>query len=104
MLGAAPEVPSTLAPFVRLESGAEHLCGVTRDGTLQCWGMNDYGQIAVPSDLTMVREVAMGDSHTRALHGDDDVTCWGQISPLPAELSDTYLLTAGSVPGIKQRG
>src|SRR5207247_4025375 len=60
------------------------------DGTVQCWGRNNFGQLgngdgsltssSVPvavRGLTTATRVVTGDSHTCALLGDGTVQCWG---------------------------
>ena len=60
------------------------------DGTVQCWGLNNFGQLgngdgnladsSVPvavRGLTTATRVVTGDSHTCALLGDGTVQCWG---------------------------
>lgn len=31
--------------FVELAAGQRHICGLTREGELYCWGDNDFGQL-----------------------------------------------------------
>lgn len=81
-------------------SSAGHVCAAMSDGTVRCWGLNDYGQVgAAPSGggrctvrgdsipcesrphtvagLSDVRQVATGNGSTCALRGDGSVWCWG---------------------------
>jgi hypothetical protein len=57
-------------------------------GSLECWGLNIFGQLAngstvnssvpVPvSGITNATAVAIGDQHTCALLGGGSVHCWG---------------------------
>ena len=32
-------------PFVTLDVGASHTCGLTTRGVMYCWGSNTYGQL-----------------------------------------------------------
>jgi alpha-tubulin suppressor-like RCC1 family protein len=82
--------------------GAFHLCALLRDGTVQCWGNNKFGQCGVapamsearcdPGDgivaacerrpravagLTGVRALTAGRNHTCALLADGNARCWG---------------------------
>src|SRR5256885_1344811 len=70
--------------------GGFHACMRLPDGTVQCWGRNNFGQLgngdgnladsSVPvpvRDLTTATRVVTGDSHTCALLGDGTVQCWG---------------------------
>ena len=43
LAAASPVVPSTIS------AGSAHTCGVRTDGTLACWGTNDFGR-APPGD------------------------------------------------------
>ena len=43
--------PSPPGPFARVTAGAQHICGITTNGRVECWGNNDYGQTDVPEAL-----------------------------------------------------
>src|SRR5207249_850991 len=71
-------------------AGGSHTCMRLPDGTVQCWGQNNFGQLgngdgsltssSVPvpvRDLTTATSVVTGDSHTCALLADGTVQCWG---------------------------
>ena len=58
----------TIAPQV--SAGAWHTCAVKTDGTVVCWGDNEYGEATVPSGLTSVAQVSTGAYHTCALKTD----------------------------------
>src|SRR5439155_407764 len=70
--------------------GGFHACMRLPDGTVQCWGRNNFGQLgngdgnladsSVPvavRGLTTATRVVTGESHTCALLGDGTVQCWG---------------------------
>src|SRR2546426_630881 len=70
--------------------GGFHACMRLPDGTVQCWGRNNFGQLgngdgnladsSVPvavTGLTTATRVVTGDSHTCALLGDGTVQCCG---------------------------
>jgi alpha-tubulin suppressor-like RCC1 family protein len=70
-------------------AGGFHSCAVRKDGSVWCWGRNDYGQLgdgtAVDSDepvqimgLQNVVAVAAGSLHTCALDATGQVFCWGR--------------------------
>jgi alpha-tubulin suppressor-like RCC1 family protein len=91
-----------LPPVSQLAYGAFHVCALLRDGTVQCWGNNKFGQCGTapsmsdaqcdPGDgitapclrrprgvpgLTGVRAITAGRNHTCALLEDGTVRCWG---------------------------
>src|SRR3989441_4033808 len=77
-------------PPTAVAGGGFHACMRLPDGTVQCWGRNNFGQLgngdgnladsSVPvavRGLTTATRVVTGDSHTCALLGDGTVQCWG---------------------------
>jgi len=68
--------------------GGLHTCAVLTNGTVQCWGSNDQGQLGngttttstvpttVPTISTAVA-VTAGNTHTCALLADGTARCWG---------------------------
>ena len=75
-----------------IAAGESHTCVVTNDGGVQCWGLNDYGQMgngttissANPVPVTGlasgVVSIAAGYTSTCALTGSGNVWCWGDNS------------------------
>jgi len=75
-----------------IAAGAVHTCAVHSDGTVSCWGYDEYGQTGDPSNFmlggtttvphqvagisTAVKVIA-GDYHTCALLNDMTMKCWG---------------------------
>jgi serine/threonine protein kinase/alpha-tubulin suppressor-like RCC1 family protein len=87
---------STPAPkpklFRQVSSMTRHTCGLHRtDGSIWCWGRNNYGQLGNRtthtstkpvrvSALAKGRAVAAGGRHTCGLTNDQTVWCWGKNS------------------------
>lgn len=82
----------TLTGVTRIAAGGLHTCAALADGSAQCWGINDYGQIGAGttggqqlnptqvSGLTAgsgVRDVTTGSAHSCALLADGTARCWG---------------------------
>jgi alpha-tubulin suppressor-like RCC1 family protein len=111
------------AAFVQLSAGEAHTCGVTKTGTVACWGDNLRGQLGtgdtkprttptqVPG-LKDVRSVVAGYYHACAVTRGGEVWCWGagaegqlgdgqpvQSQPKPVQvafLRDAVEVAAGS--------
>ncbi|MBJ29671.1 MAG: hypothetical protein CMB61_06435 [Euryarchaeota archaeon] len=81
-----------------LSVGENHACALLDDGSVKCWGRNNYGQLGMgnttqigdapdemgdflaPVDLGTSRtatEIATGQHHSCALLDDGSVKCWG---------------------------
>jgi alpha-tubulin suppressor-like RCC1 family protein len=87
-----PGVPVAVARAVAnaksVAVGSEHSCIITTSDTVECWGSNRFGQLALPPaasvtgyptavpQLTGVSAIAVGDNHTCAIAG-GSVFCWG---------------------------
>jgi alpha-tubulin suppressor-like RCC1 family protein len=75
-------------PAVGVTASLDHACAWLSDGTVSCWGSNDFGQLgngtfdtqSLPvavTGLTTVMQVSAGPTHTCALHTGGAVSCWG---------------------------
>ena len=124
-LGVANEASTILKPtlvdtdlrFFSITSGGEHVCAVTLDQKLYCWGKNDEGQLGIgntdfKNEPTEVEgaflTVAAGETHTCAITDNGVPYCWGNntyselgldssshgvkvTSPTAINLPDAYL-------------
>ncbi|WP_146155956.1 hypothetical protein [Enhygromyxa salina] len=94
------ELPSAL-PLIDLggvataiSAGEEHTCALLDDGSVRCWGKNDFGQLGLghldnigddeaPADAEAVDlgglaiSISAGGDHTCAVLADYSVVCWG---------------------------
>ncbi len=92
-VGRNPAIPDYL-----VEAGYTNTCAKDDNGIV-CWGLNEHGENLVPA-IDYVRELAIGDDHVCALHGENpettEVTCWGlateQTAPVASVISsiDSY--------------
>ncbi|HCO02350.1 MAG TPA: hypothetical protein DIT48_03090, partial [Actinobacteria bacterium] len=57
-------------------AGYGHTCGIRTDGTVTCWGSNEYGQLSSPSGT--FTQISAGNWHTCGLRTDGTLACWGQ--------------------------
>jgi alpha-tubulin suppressor-like RCC1 family protein len=86
----APQEVTTLGTgAVQIVAGAFHTCARKDDGTVWCWGHNEYGQLGdgttadsvVPVEVTALGsaavEIAAGADHTCARTVDGALWCWG---------------------------
>ena len=85
-----PVAAVTTGAVVALSAGDNHTCSLHVDGTVQCWGSNDFGQLGNPDveasstpvpvvfpTPTHVVAIATGSFHTCAVDRDHRVFCWG---------------------------
>ena len=78
-----------------IESGLDHICALSINGSVICWGRNDQGQgngddtngdldepsvILLPNASTGDKwiDLSLGDEHTCALSENNSVYCWGR--------------------------
>lgn len=98
---ASTEVVTGLTNVVALAAGKDHSLALRADGTVLCWGGNDWGQTNVPPRLSNVVAVAAGADHSLALRRDGTVVAWGGTPPpfaetnVPPGLSDVVEVAAG---------
>jgi len=49
-----PTAEASSDATLQVSAGGQHTCGVRTDGTLACWGQNDYGQATPPTSTTLL--------------------------------------------------
>jgi len=73
---ASVEVFALTLNFTTVDAGTYHTCGMTTDGSVFCWGLNnDYGQSTPPSGT--FTQVSAGSAHTCGVKTDGSLACWG---------------------------
>jgi hypothetical protein len=77
-----------------LSAGGYHTCGLQSDGTVVCWGRNDYGQSTPPVGTFI--QLSAGGAHTLVIAWADDVTDTIDLAPgvMDFALSHTYTAAA----------
>ncbi len=80
------------AGYVAVAAGRAHTCAVTQQGSVQCWGRNDYGQLGnanlsqnSSSPVTVAHignasSLAGLNHHACVIRSGGDVSCWGHNS------------------------
>ena len=78
--GSIDWVPSTKTSYdfyKQVSSGEHHVCAIKRrDGNIECWGRNDFGESSPPKGS--FRQISSGNGHTCGIRTDQSVTCWGK--------------------------
>jgi len=67
--------PTGARAFDSFGLGAEHSCGLQPNGSIVCWGRNNFGQSSPPGGSFIA--VTAGDDHTCGLRSGGNVECWG---------------------------
>ena len=73
--GTQPPPSPSPSSVVSLESGGDHTCGLTADGSVVCQGDDTFGQ-ASPPDRTFTA-ISAGAIHTCGILSDGTIVCWG---------------------------
>jgi alpha-tubulin suppressor-like RCC1 family protein len=102
-----------LSDAVKLEIGNRHGCALVSDGTVDCWGSNQDGQLGTDSvsedghaplevdGINNAIDLATGARHSCALLDTGEVRCWGQ--DFNGELGNNEASEASSTP-VKVKG
>jgi hypothetical protein len=76
-LSTAAAVGSAIMPET-VSAGPGHTCGLKTDGSVACWGLDNYGQSTPPAHSAgAFAQVSAGGYHTCGLKTDGSVACWG---------------------------
>ena len=74
------EPPAPEVTYIAISSGANHVCAIATDGSIKCWGNDDYGQVSERPTSGSFTQISSGDNHTCALRDDGAVICWGSFN------------------------
>ena len=69
-----PPTPTT-GTFSAISAGGLHSCGLRSDGTITCWGNNEWGQAEAPGGVFSA--ISTGGWHSCGLRSDGTIACWG---------------------------
>jgi hypothetical protein len=100
LLANAIDVP---AYFTQVDAGWSHNCALRDDGTLACWGSNDWGESEPPAGS--FTQVSAGGGYTCARRPDATLVCWGlnyldRATPPPGTYAQ---VSAGAIHGCAVR-
>ncbi|NCV80111.1 MAG: hypothetical protein EBW25_04935, partial [Actinobacteria bacterium] len=86
--GTSSDTITYTAPPPKVSAGSLHTCGVTGAGVLNCWGINDNGQLGdgtttqrnspvVIDSGTSYSQISAGNSYTCGITTARVLKCWG---------------------------
>ncbi|MEO8553673.1 MAG: hypothetical protein ABI678_27050, partial [Kofleriaceae bacterium] len=78
-------------PFRKLNASHEHVCGLRRAGTIECWGAAGWKAQVPPGTWVDLA----GDEPTCGVHPDGTLACWGRDAKV-MQLPGTYRAVAGA--------
>lgn len=68
----------TAGSFKQVAVGEVHVCALSTEDLVLCWGANYAGQSDVPGDLGRVVKITAAVEHSCALTAEGQVRCWGR--------------------------
>lgn len=85
----SPTIVPGLQNVAEIAAGGAHTCVRLDDGSVRCWGANDFGQLGDSTTTTRrspillpgvrdARAISAGGAHTCAILADKSVSCWGR--------------------------
>lgn len=91
---------------LQVETGGNHTCALHRDGSVRCWGQNNFGQLGQGTSESLgdnepvssiealvfeerVTQITAGGFHTCALLESGNIRCWGRNDRGQLGLGDT---------------
>jgi hypothetical protein len=81
--------PASAFMAIQVAAGGEFTCALKPDGTLACWGFDQYGQSTPPPGI--FQQVAAGYEHACGVRTDGTTQCWGE-----GEGEGSYTYPSGS--------
>ena len=102
-----PAPPATPTPvpfdhFVSMVGGLTHSCGLRANGSVLCWGGNEYLQAAPPPNIRLT-SLSSSYNHTCGLQANGIAVCWGAegqgARTYTATSTIALLTTAGTSTG-----
>jgi alpha-tubulin suppressor-like RCC1 family protein len=87
-------IPRVLGKVADISVGTYHVCAMTTQTTIRCWGDNSYGQLDVPNGLGTIERLTTYLNASCAISNKGGATCWGEVDH--AEYLEGILLDASS--------
>ena len=115
---AASSVPAQVADITNataITTGANHSCALHQNGTISCWGNNEFGKLgngtdnnysSVPAQIANIKDataITTGAGNSCALHQTSTISCWGDnwYGQLGSGTDDSYSSVPAQIANIK---